>query len=172
MDSVKSYRRDPQATVLFRTEVLKGLRCRVLPVPGTGPSMATTLNDGLDLLERSSRADESVFTLDFSNPSATGFSAVRRRAAAFGCSTGEFRRRPQAFAGAHTRPCGPGHGAKAPFGIRDTFQGTWKVYGGFLIRHSPGGGIKPVGTCKTGGLKPAGLIKPGTDGNVFRFWEG
>ena len=132
---VKSYRRDPPGTVLFRTEVLKKLRMQGPSSAWDGPEYATTVNDGLDLLQRSSRPEESVFTFDFSNPFSYG---LQRRPAPggslwlyYGENFNDVRGpSPERILGHADLVMVPKH-AWDP----DRFQGTWRVYGGYLTRH-------------------------------------
>ena len=132
---VKSYQSDPPDTVLFRTEVLKKLRMQGPSSPWDGTEYATTVNDGLDLLERSSRSDESVFTFDFSNPFSYG---LQRRPAPGGSLWmyyGEnfndvHKPSPERILGHADLVMVP----KRPWDP-DRFQGTWRVYGDFLTGH-------------------------------------
>lgn len=132
---VKSYRRDPPDTVLFRTEVLKKLRMQGPSSPWNGPEYATTVNDGLDLLGRCSRPDESVFTFDFSNPFSYG---LQRRPAPggslwlyYGDNFDDVHKpSPERLLGHADLVMVP----KQPWDP-ERFRGTWRNYGGFLTRH-------------------------------------
>jgi hypothetical protein len=132
---VKSYRKDPWDTVLFHSGVLKELRMIGWSTPFDGVEYVTRVNDGLDLLQRSSRPDESVFSLDFSNPFSYG---LQRRPAQGGSLWLYYR---ENFDDVHKVPPERmiGHAdlimvPKQP-GDPAGFKGTWLVYGGFLTRH-------------------------------------
>lgn len=132
---VKSYRRDPPFTVLFKTEALKKLRMQGPSSAWDGAEYATTVNDGLDLLMRSSRYGESVFCLDFSNPFSYG---LQRRPAPGGSLWLYYRENfddvhqpsPERIIGHADLVMVP----KQPWDA-DRFEGTWRNYGGFLTRH-------------------------------------
>lgn len=66
-DFFKSYRPDRPGTVLFTSDSLRTLRVLGPSSPWDGEEYSGAVNDGMELLRRSSGPLETVFSLDFSN---------------------------------------------------------------------------------------------------------
>lgn len=134
-DFFKSYRPDRPGTVLFTSDSLRTLRMLGPSSPWDGEEYAGAVNDGMELLRRSSSAKESVFSLDFSN----AFSFGLRRPPARGGSTCLYYRANfnEVVGPAPERIIGDVDLVMVPKDIWDpsTFGGALRVYGPYLDTH-------------------------------------